>query len=306
MIVEPSVFPSTLPGPSRVSLAASERRLTSDLDGGPQSARGIQRDYLALETVEWNLLDATAAAGLQSFWDSFLAAGALWFRSTWASPLGFVAFDRRFVEPPKWTHLAGGFWSVSATFQVRGAGTAPMAYRSDCSLAVDGATLSFSEPGKINAGWRTGNPSAPVLAALQPVLGTYNNVGVDPGDIGDNYFPAHYTVAWADLLAPPGVSVFGHTRNGNYPSLTDATITVTGVPTDIRLPECRACALITYGGWLGAAGAQEGIALPIYLAGVGLIAHAKFFADGGAGNSLAVFLIRNNRGVLSGIDVAHP
>ena len=50
------VFPITLPGPSVSVVTPAERRLLSDVTGGPQQARGVQRDYLATQRVEWALL----------------------------------------------------------------------------------------------------------------------------------------------------------------------------------------------------------------------------------------------------------
>lgn len=118
------VFPATLPGPGVATITPAERRLLSDLPG-PQNVRGIQRDYLATQQLEWNLLDATAAAAFQAWWKVALYYGCAWFSAAWPMPAGWGSAVRRFIAPPKWQHLAGGFWRVTAECEVRGRGLAP-------------------------------------------------------------------------------------------------------------------------------------------------------------------------------------
>lgn len=118
-------YPTTLPNPSVSSVAPAERRLLSDVTGGPQQARGVQRDYLGTQGVEWSLLSATDAASLDLWWRTTLTYGGAWFASTWPAPQGWVSAVRRIVGAPQWAHLPGGFWKVTATVQVRGVGMAP-------------------------------------------------------------------------------------------------------------------------------------------------------------------------------------
>ena len=120
-----SVYPAGLPGPSLSAVTPAERRLLSDVTGGPQQARGLQRDYLATQHIEWNALDAGEAAALQAWWRHTLTYGGAWFASTWPAPQGWVSIVRRFVGAPQWTHLPGGLWRASAQVQMRGRGLSP-------------------------------------------------------------------------------------------------------------------------------------------------------------------------------------
>lgn len=120
------VFPASVPSPSVSTITLAERRVLSDVNGGPQQARGIQNDYLGTQHVEWSLLDATAAAAIDDWWTNTLSFGGAWFVSTWPSPQGWISLVRRFVGALQWTHLAGGYWRLSATCQVRGRGLAPL------------------------------------------------------------------------------------------------------------------------------------------------------------------------------------
>lgn len=122
-----SVFPATLPGPSVATVTPADRRLLSDVPG-PQNARGIQRDYLAVQHLEWNLLDSAAALMFQSWWRTSLIFGAAWFAATWPLPLGWQSATRRFLGTPRWQHLPGGFWRVSADCELRGRGLPPVTH----------------------------------------------------------------------------------------------------------------------------------------------------------------------------------
>jgi hypothetical protein len=118
-------FPSTLPNPSASVVTPAERRLLSDVKGGPQQARGLQRDYLGTQEVAWNLLTPAEAAIFDDWWKTTLQFGGAWFASTWPAPQGFVSLVRRFMGDPSWTHVEGGFWRVSARMLVRGRGMEP-------------------------------------------------------------------------------------------------------------------------------------------------------------------------------------
>jgi hypothetical protein len=122
------IYPTTLPGPSLSVVTPSERRLLSDVTGGPQQARGLQRDYLGIQEVEWSLLSATDAAAFDTWWKKVITYGGAWFASTWPAPQGWTSVVRRFIGSPIWTHLPGGFWSVRARVQVRGRGMPPWNY----------------------------------------------------------------------------------------------------------------------------------------------------------------------------------
>jgi hypothetical protein len=137
------VYPGTLPGPSAVRLAPAERRLLSDLPG-PQQLRGLQRDYLAVEELEWGLLDSTAALAWDAWWRTTLNAGLSWFAAAWPTPQGGASAVRRFLGTPKWQHLPGGFWRVTATAERRGRGLDPKVYAGDPYFANVALLVPFS------------------------------------------------------------------------------------------------------------------------------------------------------------------
>ncbi len=154
------VFPVSLPNPSASAVSPSERRLLSDVTGGPQQARGVQRDYLAVRQVTWSHLNATEAAMFDAWYRNTLSNGGAWFSAAWPSPQGSVLLVHRFLSAPRWTYQAGGFWGVAADLQVRGRGLPPSAkYRGELLLHYDEAgrsawrdfsihrrALSFVEP----------------------------------------------------------------------------------------------------------------------------------------------------------------
>lgn len=122
----PSAYPALLPCPTVAVVRPAERRLPSDL-AGPKQFRGLQRDYLADERVEWTLTQEQAAA-FDSWWRDDLVQGGKWFLSDWPSPQG-AGLVRRFGSAPKWVYIHGGtnrrMWRVSAECEVRGRGVAP-------------------------------------------------------------------------------------------------------------------------------------------------------------------------------------
>ena len=136
------VYPVGLPGPQQSAVFPGERRLLSDVTGGPQQARGVQRDYLATQRLEWFFSVAEALA-FDQWWKGTLAQGGAWFASTWPAPQGWVSLIRRFIGAPTWTHVPGGFWRVSAQVQMRGRGLPPQAYVNvDLDAIVNAGTSS--------------------------------------------------------------------------------------------------------------------------------------------------------------------
>lgn len=118
-------YPLALPGPSLSAVTPAERRVSSDVTGGPQQFRGLQRDYLGTQQAEWGLLSAADALAFDAWWKSNLQYGGGWFASTWPAPQGYGALVRRFIGAPQWSFIAGGFWRVTARFEVRGRGILP-------------------------------------------------------------------------------------------------------------------------------------------------------------------------------------
>lgn len=131
------VFPSALPNPSVSIIAPADRRLLSDVTGGPQQSRGVQRDYLALESVQFRLSPAQAIV-FDDWWRSRLRYGGCWFASNWPLPAGWLSTTRRFSSTPRWLHQPGGDWIVSAQTQLRGRGLPPA--QLDFTVNLNGVT----------------------------------------------------------------------------------------------------------------------------------------------------------------------
>ena len=122
----PSVYPATLPNPSVSNVTPAHRVDSSDVSGGPEQVRSRQRDYLALQDIEWPPLPADQAITLDAWWNDTLTRGGAWFTSTWPAPQGWVGLTRRFEGVLRWSYIPGGFWRVTARCQVRGRGTPPL------------------------------------------------------------------------------------------------------------------------------------------------------------------------------------
>lgn len=310
-----SVYPAGLPGPSIATVSPAERRLLSDLPG-VQQVRGIQRDYMAFQDLEWSLLDADAALIWNTWWRDTITYGMAWFLATWPSPIGWTAIERRFLGPPRWEHLPNGFWRVAVRCELRGRGVDQYLIVSDCMLAGTAAEIAKAEPEGVFL-WRISDPSPLAIAAYEtshgPLVGTYQSLGRDPGAVGpSSSFPIAFVVDWADL-ASPGVSVFSGTRNSNFPGSTQpVSISVTGGPDDASVAECRACVFQTVGTWSGSGldgnprGFWASSTVPVTLPG-GAVMHASFYPDqlggGGSGTSQATFLLRALHGVVVGMAV---
>lgn len=122
----PSVYPASLPNPSVSNVTPAKRVDSSDVSGGPEQVRSRQRDYLALQDLEWPPLPADQAITLDAWWNDTLTRGGAWFTSTWPAPQGWVGLTRRFEGVLRWSYIPGGFWRVTARCQVRGRGTPPL------------------------------------------------------------------------------------------------------------------------------------------------------------------------------------
>lgn len=123
-----ATYPSSLPGPTVSGTTPAERRLLSDLPGERQN-RGLQRDYLATQQLEW-MFTASEAEVFDRWWRNDLDLGGAWFTSKWPSPKGWVDLVRAFVTAPAWSYVNVGVWRVSAEVQVRGLGLPPQ----DCEV----------------------------------------------------------------------------------------------------------------------------------------------------------------------------
>lgn len=129
MATAPAIrYPADLPAPQTAPLGVSERRLVSEL-AGPQQARGIQRDYHAIQRMTW-VLTAEQGRRWDDWWRDTLLRGGMWFAADWPLPSGRVGNVYRFHTTPRWEYLRGGpkGWGmhrVSAEVEVRGRGDLP-------------------------------------------------------------------------------------------------------------------------------------------------------------------------------------
>ena len=149
----------------------------SDVTGGPQQARGLQRDYLATQRVEWEILTPDEAAMFHAWWKDDLGVGGAWFASTWPAPQGWVSIVRRFVGTPQWTHLPGGFWRISATLLVRGRGIPPQH-----AIYVDVSAVANCGPSSSGGLLVTGFAVTDVLHITQPTGRIYAGYSAWPSD----------------------------------------------------------------------------------------------------------------------------
>lgn len=111
-----------LPCPRVLVVTPAERRLLSDLPGAQQS-RGISRQYLASERIEWAGLTQAQADRLAEWWTEALEEGGNWFVARkWPTPQG-VPVNRRWKGALSWRLLPSRpearVWTVSGECEVR-------------------------------------------------------------------------------------------------------------------------------------------------------------------------------------------
>ncbi len=182
------IYPVHLPAPHASVLQPAERRLLSDVQAGPQQVRGVQRDYLASQELEF-VLSAAEAEDFRAWFEETLTHGGAWFAAEdWPAPhRGLAPIARRFMAAPQWRFIASGLWRVSARFQVRGAGRPPKVLGCVPWVQV-GEPLPAAAPALFGSGvycaldplsgyiwstWRSGGGDAPP-AALPAVEGAFS------------------------------------------------------------------------------------------------------------------------------------
>lgn len=121
-------YPADLPAPQTAPLSPTERRLLSEI-AGPMQARGIQRDYHAVQRATW-VLTAEQARRWDDWWRDTLVRGGLWFCADWPLLSGRLDNVYRFHAAPTWRFLRGGpkGWGmhhVASELEVRGRGELP-------------------------------------------------------------------------------------------------------------------------------------------------------------------------------------
>lgn len=119
------VYPSTLPAPQALRRTPLERRQLSAVDR-PRDSRPLQFDRGSTENITWPPLTTAQLETLMTWWRGTLHLGGSWFSSSWPCPQGRPVLVRKFTEQPRRTFMAGGFWRVTATVEVRGVGQIPI------------------------------------------------------------------------------------------------------------------------------------------------------------------------------------
>lgn len=171
------IYPDTLPGPSSGEVRVAERRHVSDV-AGLQQVRPFQFDYLATQSVDWLFTPAQMEI-FYNWWNVTLAKGGYWFAATWPLPLGWVQASRRFIAPPRFEHVPGGNWRVSATTQIKGLGGLPAVFVAE--LWISSAVYSqlvienYGVTGAMVKGVHRVPPTDTFLMGASMVSGTISN-----------------------------------------------------------------------------------------------------------------------------------
>lgn len=112
-----STYPLTLPAPSKVGWQVKDRARSSGLPGKALYA-AAERDFSGTVEVEF-FLNAAQAAEWYAWWAADLNEGGYWFNASWpklSAGLGVY----RIKEPPAFSHLYNGAYTVTCAVQVRG------------------------------------------------------------------------------------------------------------------------------------------------------------------------------------------
>lgn len=154
-------YPASLPCPQTARYAPLERRQMGTPER-PREARALQRDRGATETATWPPLTTAQFETLMDWWRGNLVFGGAWFAATWPSPQGRVALVRKFIQQPRRTFMAGGFWRVTAMLEVRGVGELPQLLGPLILLRFNGdqGSTFFRDEGSAEAVWTTDGTSA--------------------------------------------------------------------------------------------------------------------------------------------------
>lgn len=118
-------YPEDLPCPA-VSRVEPTPRTSPPSDSDLQSVRAFQRDRAATESVTFPPMTPTQFAAFRAWWRDQLLLGSRWFSASWPSPRGAIDIVRRFIGPPSWRFVPGGFFQISGELEVRGASLPPI------------------------------------------------------------------------------------------------------------------------------------------------------------------------------------
>jgi hypothetical protein len=115
-----SAYPSSLPAPNACVLMPAERRQLSASDGA-RIARALQRDRLGTVSLSFRFTFAEMAIFTAWVRDDLIFGGQ-WFAASWPLPPG-GSWAFKLLGEPRRSLLPGVGWDVSATAEVRGAGS---------------------------------------------------------------------------------------------------------------------------------------------------------------------------------------
>lgn len=155
------IYPESLPCPASLGYAPLERRQLSDPQR-PRDARALQRDRGATEQATWPPLTTAQFETLMDWWRGNLQFGGAWFVATWPTPQGAVPIVRKFTQQPRRTFIAGGYWRVTATLEVRGVGELPELFGPLVLMRFndDDHSTVFRDEGSAGAVWVTDGTAA--------------------------------------------------------------------------------------------------------------------------------------------------
>lgn len=118
-----ATWPTTLPAPlaAGYALRPQDQTLRTEMDVGAARTRRRTTARNDRTTVAWTFTGAQMAAFRTWFEDAAQAAGgAAWFTTSLKIGTGGVAsVEARFMGPWQADFLPGGFWRVSAEWEVR-------------------------------------------------------------------------------------------------------------------------------------------------------------------------------------------
>jgi hypothetical protein len=118
------VYPTEIPGVTAFDCEPRDRRVLSSDEGGAQQVRGRETDFHGTAMVGWEF----TRAQLKIFRDWGRGDLEKWTRKfvvTLPGYLGFVPHVARFLRPPVWDHVGGGYWALNGELELYGRSVNP-------------------------------------------------------------------------------------------------------------------------------------------------------------------------------------
>jgi hypothetical protein len=118
------VYPTEIPGVTAFDCEPRDRRVLSSDEVGAQQVRGRETDFHGTAMVGWEF----TRAQLKIFRDWGRGDLEKWTRKfvvTLPGYLGFVPHVARFLRPPVWDHVGGGYWALNGELELYGRSVNP-------------------------------------------------------------------------------------------------------------------------------------------------------------------------------------